>query len=115
MCDSVFMIYQGKKVLDGTLSEIKARFPCNEIRCRVEQFPADGSANQFGETPIPSLPFVTAVRFDGHFHYLTVDHNNIQPLMQALAAQRQVSHFEIVTPSLHDIFVRIASPSSPSV
>ena len=115
MCDSVFMIYQGKKVLDGTLSEIKARFPCDEIRCRIEQFPADGSANQFGETPIPSLPYITAIRFDGHFHYLTVDHSdNIQPLMQALAAQRRVSHFEIVTPSLHDIFVRIASPSSQS-
>ena len=116
MCDSVFMIYQGKKVLDGTLSEIQSRFPCDEIRCRIEQFPADGSANQFGETPIPQLPSVTAVRFDGHFHYLTVNRNlsvnrpgNIQFLMQSLAAQRRVSHFEVVTPSLHDIFIRIAS------
>ena len=113
MCDSVFMIYQGKKVLDGTLEEIQSSFPCNEIRCRIEQFPADGSANQYGETPIPELPFVTAIRFDGHFHYLTVDRtDNIQVLMQSLAAQRHVSHFEVVTPSLHDIFVRIASPEN---
>ncbi len=113
MCDSVFMIYQGQKVLDGTLAEIKSSFPCDEIRCRIEQFPVDGSANQFGETPIPSLPFVTAVRFDGHYHYLTVDRNaNIQTLMQALSAQRQVSHFEVVTPTLHDIFVRIANPET---
>jgi len=113
MCDSIFMIYQGRKVLDGTLSEIKSRFPCDEIRCRIEQFPADGSANQFGETPIPPLPWVTAVRFDGHFHYLTVDQNdNIQFLLQSLAAQRRVSHFEVVTPSLHDIFVRIADPEN---
>ena len=113
MCDSVFMIYQGKKVLDGTLSEIQSRFPCDEIRCRIEQFPADGSANQFGETPIPPLPSVTSIRFDGHFHYLTVNRNdNIQFLMQALATQRSVSHFEVVTPSLHDIFIRIASPET---
>ena len=113
MCDSVFMIYQGKKVLDGTLSEIQSRFPCNEIRCRIEQFPANGSANQFGETPIPPLPAVTAVRFDGHYHYLTINRNdNIQFLMQSLAAQRRVSHFEVVTPSLHDIFIRIASPEN---
>ena len=119
MCDSVFMIYQGKKVLDGTLSEIQSRFPCDEIRCRIEQFPADGSANQFGETPIPPLPCVTAVRFDGHFHYLTVNRNpsvnrndNFQFLMRALADQRCVSHFEVVTPSLHDIFIRIASPTN---
>ena len=113
MCDSVFMIYQGKKVLDGTLSEIQSRFPCDEIRCRIEQFPADGSANQFGEAPIPRLPSVTAIRFDGHFHYLTINRNdNIQSLMQTLAAQRSVSHFEVVTPSLHDIFIRIASPEN---
>ena len=119
MCDSVFMIYQGKKVLDGTLSEIQARFPCDEIRCRIEQFPADGSANQFGEHPIPPLPEVTAVRFDGHFHYLTVNrddrvnpNDNFQFLMRSLADQRCVSHFEVVTPTLHDIFVRIASPKN---
>ena len=131
MCDSVFMIYQGKKVLDGTLSEIQSRFPCDEIRCRIEQFPADGSANQFGEHPIPPLPSVTAVRFDGHFHYLTVKRNpsvnqnpsvnrnpsvnqndDLQFIMRSLADQRCVSHFEVVTPSLHDIFVRIADPEN---
>ena len=115
MCDSVFMIYQGKKVLDGTLDEIKSRFPCDQIRCRVEQFPADGSANEFGETPVPRLPMVSAVRFDGHFHYLSVSSTaNIQFIMQTLASQRRVSHFEVITPSLHDIFIKIASPTSPS-
>ena len=33
MCDTIFMIFQGKKVLDGTLSEIQANYPAN--RCRV--------------------------------------------------------------------------------
>ena len=115
MCDSVFMIYQGKKVLDGTLDEIKSRFPCDQIRCRFEQFPADGSVNEFGETPVPRLPMVSAVRFDGHFHYLSVSSTaNIQFIMQTLASQRRVSHFEVITPSLHDIFIKIASPTSPS-
>jgi ABC-2 type transport system ATP-binding protein len=110
MCDTIFMIYQGQKVLDGTLADIQSQFPVNEIRCRVEYFPADGSDNQFGESPIPNLPHVTSVRFDGRNHFLQLDDpNSVQPVMQALAQARVVSHFELIKPTLHDIFVRIAN------
>lgn len=109
MCDSVFMIYQGKKVLDGTLAEIQSQFPVNEIRCRIEYFPADGTNNQYGESPIPDLPHVNSVRFNGRDHFLELNEPNcLQPVMQALASARVVSHFELIRPTLHDIFVRIA-------
>jgi len=35
-----------------------------------------------------------------------------QRFLQQLAARGAVHHFEITRPSLHDIFVRIARPSS---
>jgi ABC-2 type transport system ATP-binding protein len=109
MCDSVVMIHDGRKVLDGTLAEIQSLYPVNEIRCRIEYFPADGSNNQFGEPPIPKLPHVTSIRFDGRDHFLQLEESKyVQPVMQALAHARVVSHFELIKPTLHDIFVRIA-------
>ena len=113
MCDTIFMIYQGKKVLDGTLSAIQANYPANEIRCRVEHFPADGTNNERGESPIPDLDGIANLRFDGRFfHFQLADPNSVQRVLQDLASQRVVSHFEIVKPSLHDIFVQIARPAA---
>lgn len=115
MCDTIFMIFKGKKVLDGTLQSIQSKYVANEIRVRVEEFPTDGSDNQFGESPIPTITGVSGLRYDGRFHRFTLDDpRRVQDVLRTLSSQRTVSHFEVVKPSLHDIFVQIAGPESQS-
>ena len=36
MCDRIFMIFKGRKVLDGTLDEIQARYGDDTVRVRTE-------------------------------------------------------------------------------
>ena len=36
MCDRIFMIFKGRKVLDGTLDEIQARYGHDTVRVRTE-------------------------------------------------------------------------------
>ena len=36
MCDYIFMIYQGKKVLDGTLDNIQDQYGLDTIRIQTE-------------------------------------------------------------------------------
>src|SRR5438105_15702502 len=36
MCDFIFMIYKGKKVLDGTLHSIQQQFGQDTVRVRLE-------------------------------------------------------------------------------
>lgn len=111
MCDTIFMIFQGKKVLDGTLHSIQSQYHADQVRVRVEHFPADGSLNQFGESPIPAIPGISEIMFDGRFHRFQMDNpDRKQEILQNLSAQRTISHFEVVKPSLHDIFVKIAKP-----
>lgn len=111
MCDTIFMIFQGKKVLDGTLHAIQETYAADQVRVRVDHFPADGSPNQFGEPPIPPLPGIADLEFDGRFHrFRLTDPTQTQLVLQRLAEVRTVSHFEVVKPSLHDIFVQIARP-----
>lgn len=103
MCDFIFMIYKGKKVLDGTLATIQKQYGLDVIKVRVQE----------GKNRLGDLPGVTGV----------IDHGNTQELRIAPGADPQeilrtllarggaVEHFEIAAPSLHDIFVRIASPT----
>ena len=112
MCDTIFMIFNGKKVLDGSLDSIQSRYPADRVRVKIEYFPADGSPNQYGESAVPQLDGVCDVRFTGQHHTFKLDHpNRIQDVLHQLSAQRVVSHFEVIKPSLHDIFVQIARPS----
>ena len=58
-----------------------------------------------------SLPGVTGVNDHGQLQELRFT-GNPQALLSALVARVPVRHFEVSRPSLHDIFVRIARPTS---
>jgi ABC-2 type transport system ATP-binding protein len=101
MCDSIFMIYKGRKVLDGTLTAIQSAHGADRYRL------GSGEDLQF----LKDLEGVTEMcQIDG-FHELHYT-GGAQTLLKAAMAQAEVTHFEIVKPSLHDIFVRIASPET---
>jgi ABC-2 type transport system ATP-binding protein len=99
MCDRIFMIFKGQKVLDGTLHDIQEQYGADTIRVRTAAGPAAfagipgiESLNDFGQ--------LQEVRFRG----------DPQSFLQQVAARTPVYHFEIARPSLQDIFVRIARP-----
>lgn len=102
MCDFIFMIYKGKKVLDGNLESIQSAYGEDTLRVRVE-----GDAVRFDE-----LPGVTNVTDFGRLQELRLEPNaDPQAVLAALMERGKVRHFEQCRPSLHDIFVRIASPT----
>ena len=103
MCDYVFMIYKGKKVLDGTLDSIKDQYKQDIIRVQVDGNGFDPHA----------LPGVEQVNDFGRMQELRVGSKaDTQEVLKALMGQGRVRHFEITRPSLHDIFIRIARPSA---
>jgi ABC-2 type transport system ATP-binding protein len=102
LCDSIFMIYRGKKVLDGSLRQIQEEHGLDVIRVRLD---CNGSTLP----RLDDLPGVVEV----------TDHGNLQELRTRAGADRQqilaglisrgrVEHFEVSHPSLHEIFMRIA-------
>jgi ABC-2 type transport system ATP-binding protein len=100
MCDFIFMIYRGNKVLDGTLAGIQQSFGEDTIRV--------GCAG--GAELLRGLPGVELVRDLGQSQELR--HPDAQALLRDLAARTTVRHFEVCKPSLHDIFIRIAKPDA---
>jgi ABC-2 type transport system ATP-binding protein len=108
MCDSIFMLYQGRKVLDGTLEEIQRQFGADTVRVRVSG----------GTVAFDRLPAVARVNDFGRFQELRMHAGgDPQAILRALSEKAQVELFEITVPRLHDIFVRIAGEgaSAPEV
>jgi ABC-2 type transport system ATP-binding protein len=102
LCDFIFMIYKGRKVLDGTLEAIQQNYGNDVVRVRLEGRTSDA---------LEGLPGVAKVSDFGNFQELrTLPGCDRQALLAALQLRGQVNHFEIARPSLQDIFVRIASP-----
>ena len=58
------------------------------------------------------MPGIEELRDHGHFQELRLA-GNPQELLKRLCAAGEVNLFEIVRPSLHDIFVRIAGEETP--
>lgn len=102
MCNRIFMIFQGQKVLDGSLDEIQSRYGQDTIRVRTGRGPEvlQGLA---GIETVTDFGNYQDVRFSG----------DAQSLLSSLVARTAVQHFEIMKPSLNDIFIRIAKPSTP--
>jgi len=99
MCDAIFMIYQGRKVLDGTLQSIQDSHGADTIRVRF-----DGEA-----PPLDGLPGVQSVTDFGQSQELRLSSGaDPQRVLAPLVQRGKLLHFEVARPSLHDIFVRIA-------
>jgi ABC-2 type transport system ATP-binding protein len=101
MCDFIFMIYKGRKVLDGTLEAIQDAYGSDTVRVRLDEESAR----------LDDLPGVVKVTDFGRLKELRLDPGvDAQELLPALMARGKVRHFDLTRPSLNDIFVRIAAP-----
>jgi ABC-2 type transport system ATP-binding protein len=105
LCDQIFMIYRGRKVLDGTLAEIQEQYGYGSDTIRVS---AEGGAVAIG-----SLPGVEYVNDLGQVQELRMTRGcDPHEVLRALVGRTRVTSFMVTRPSLHDIFVRIAGPAA---
>ncbi len=100
MCERIFMIFRGKKVLDGTLEEIQSEYGHDTARVRTSG----------GAAILSGMASVDAVNDHGNYQDVKLN-GDAQAFLQQLVQKTTVQQFEIRRPSLHDIFVRIARPT----
>ncbi|HZV07015.1 MAG TPA: ATP-binding cassette domain-containing protein [Gemmataceae bacterium] len=100
LCDFIFMIYKGRKVLDGTLESIQDVYGSDTVHVQLD-----------GQSVGNDLPGVVKVTDLGRWQELRLaPEADTQVLLNYLIQRGRVRHFEISKPTLHDIFVRIAQP-----
>ena len=103
MCDFIFMIFKGKKVLDGTLVSIQDKYGSDTLRVRTKG----------GRSTLDSLEGVDKITDFGQLQELRIhpgsDH---QKILSSIMARTQIYSFELAKPTLYDIFLRIAGPEA---
>jgi len=101
MCDFIFMIYKGKKVLDGTLESIQKNYGDDTIRIKCE----DGAGILNG------IQGIEKINDFGQLQEIRmIKGTDPQKIISAIMSKTRVSRYEVTSPSLNDIFIRIARP-----
>jgi len=96
LCDRILMINHGRSVLYGNLAEIKSRYRSNSVLLEFE--------GELGE-----VSGVTEKRTHKDYVELVLDGNATpqQILERLVSAGIVINRFEIATPPLNEIFLRV--------
>ena len=95
LCDSICLINNGKAVLAGKVREIKATYERNRVIVEFE-----GSASFLSSDEIAE-----AKNYSGHAEIMLKPQGDAQKLLHEAAAVAKIFRFELVEPSLEEIFI----------
>ena len=96
LCDSICLIDHGRAVLAGRVREIKATYERNRVIVEFEGSSAFLNSEEIAE----------AKNYSGHAEIRLKEHGNAQKLLQEAAAVATIYRFELVEPSLEEIFIK---------
>jgi len=97
LCDYILLINEGRKVLDGTLDEVRSTEGPPTVEVELEG----------GDEFVESLPMVATVDRDGSkLEVILDDHADEQDLLRTLVQRSRVRLFRLKSPSLHEVFIR---------
>jgi len=108
LCDAIALIDRGNLVLSGSMREVKSRYPRNRVQMVFE---GDDSFLQH-----PSIE--SAKNYSGHAEIKLVSVNGTSPdaqplLAEAIARGTRISRFEVMEPTLEEIFIESIGNRSP--
>jgi ABC-2 type transport system ATP-binding protein len=96
LCDSICLINNGEAVLAGRVREIKSRYERNRVIVEFE-----GSASFLSSSEVAE-----AKNFSGHAEIQLKPRGDAQKLLHEAAAVATIYRFEMVEPSLEEIFIQ---------
>ena len=106
LCNHICLINQSKVILDGTISTIKKRFRENAFFIEADQ--PMGFLHDFKEINI------LEENNNAYKFTLTSRQFSLNDLLARLKGKVKIKKFEVVEPSLHDIFIKLIQEQAKS-
>jgi ABC-2 type transport system ATP-binding protein len=103
MCDAICLIHNGEVVLSGAMREIKSSYPNNRV-----QMTFSGS-DAFLHHP----SIVSAKNYNGRAEIILRDGDDGQALLANAVTMASISRFEVMEPTLEEIFIETITSRSP--
>jgi ABC-2 type transport system ATP-binding protein len=96
LCDTICLIHRGRAVLSGGMREVKSRFERDHVVINFE-----------GEPCFLHHPAVKSFKnYGGQAEIELHEHADAQDLLRAAMEKAVVYRFELMEPSLEEIFIR---------
>src|ERR1700674_504906 len=103
LCDSICLINHGKAVLQGNLKDVKAPYGKNNVQIEYE---GDGAF-------LDHNPLVKAYNNYGNYVEVKLAPGaDAQQLLRLVAERARVTRFEIMEPSLEEIFIEVVGKTN---
>jgi ABC-2 type transport system ATP-binding protein len=96
LCDSICLINGGQAVLSGKMREIKSRYERDRVVVEFE------GSDEF----LKSDEIAEATNYSGHAEIRLKPHGDSQKLLHLAASMATIYRFELVEPSLEEIFIQ---------
>jgi ABC-2 type transport system ATP-binding protein len=96
LCDEICLVHRGEAVLSGRMREVKSRYERNRV---IIDF--DGDDGFLSHESIAEYR-----EYPGHAEITLKGHGDAQALLRAAEQHAQIYRFELVEPSLEEIFIR---------
>ncbi|QEC66825.1 ABC transporter ATP-binding protein [Panacibacter ginsenosidivorans] len=103
ICDHIVLVNLGKKILDGTVQQIKQDFKENKFNIRLDGVPAGINSNAF-----------EVLSSDMHDHTVKIKdgYKSNDVLKYFIQQDINVEAFNEILPSLNDIFIRLVEDTN---
>jgi len=96
LCDAICLIHNGEAVLSGKMREIKSRYERNHVIVEFEGSPEFLKCDEIA----------VANNYSGHAEIRLKPHGDAQKLLHLAASMASIYRFELVEPSLEEIFIQ---------
>jgi ABC-2 type transport system ATP-binding protein len=96
LCDTICLVNKGEAVLAGKMRDIKAQYERDRV---IVEFVGDASFLRSSEV-------IDAKNFSGHAELKLKPHGDAQKLLREAASGAIIYRFELIEPSLEDIFIQ---------
>ena len=96
LCDAISLVNRGTVVLSGTMREVKSRYERNRV---VIEFEGDDSF-------LKHESIAEVKNYSGRAEVKLKDHADSQALLRAAIDKARINKFELVEPSLEEIFIQ---------
>jgi ABC-2 type transport system ATP-binding protein len=98
ICDKIVLVNLGKKILDGTVQDVRQQFKENKFKIKLREIPANSNDNSFSILEAKANEFV--VKINQGFKSNDV----LQSFLQQGCI---IESFNEILPSLNDIFINL--------